>query len=72
LTIDDRFGWTGEALSMDSDPLTQAIMNLDPGAIFTPVAKVGVDGLPSWEVSRQCPPTAALAQQIENGIEDGK
>jgi len=43
---------------------------LYPSAVFTPVAKVGIHGWPRRKVTWQSPPTAALTQDVENGVED--
>src|SRR5262249_31456990 len=41
-----------------------------PGAVDLPVAEVGVDGLPGWQVVRWRSPGAALASDVEQGVED--
>jgi hypothetical protein len=46
----------------------QPFVNALPGSVQTPIAKVGVDGLPGWKIMRQHAPLAARAQDIEDGI----
>jgi len=49
---------------------TEMVVYLYPSAVFTPVAKVGIHGWPRRKVTWQSPPTAALTQDVENGVED--
>jgi hypothetical protein len=44
-------------------------MNAHPGSILTPVAEIGVNGLPVGEVCWQVAPSAPLRQDVENGVE---
>lgn len=52
LTIDNCFAGTDLALTLKAHPLMQMVMNLHPSSIDAPVAKIGVDRLPRWEIAR--------------------
>jgi hypothetical protein len=45
-------------------------MNRLPGAVFAPASEVGVDRLPGGKSPGQSSPSAAFAQDVEDGIED--
>src|SRR5687768_5447606 len=45
-------------------------MELLPNAGFAPAAKVAIDRVPGRKIMGQHPPTAAAAQDVENGVDD--
>src|SRR5215472_8044723 len=49
----------------------QGILDLVPGTVLLPLAEVPEGAVPVRQVRRQCPPGAALADSVEDGIEDG-
>jgi len=70
LTIQD--GRTGVRMTASglSHLSPQAVVNPLPGPVQTPVAEVGVDGWPGWQIMRQQAPLTARAQDIEDGIDN--
>ena len=49
--------------------LADGRVELLPGAVDAPKAKVMIDGLPRWEVVWQEPPGAAATDDVEDGVE---
>lgn len=45
-------------------------MHSDPSSVDAPVAKVGIHRLPFGEITGQRPPAAALAQNVEDRVQD--
>ena len=70
LTVQDR----GTGLRMtpfgSPCPFSQGVMNVVPGSIQTPVAKVGVNGFPGRQIMWHGVPLTASSQNVENPVDD--
>lgn len=60
----------GRSAGLDADLLPESRVDLLPGAVQPPVAKLAVGGLPGREVVREHPPRPAGAEVVEDGVHD--
>jgi hypothetical protein len=70
LTVDDASGRLRVTPNTSTELFAQHLVDMLPGAVYTPEPKVVVGGLPGWELVRQQPPGTATSDDVEDGVQD--
>jgi hypothetical protein len=70
LTVDDARARLRVTPNTRTELFAQHLVDMLPGAVYTPEPKVVVRGLPGWELVRQQPPGTATSDDVEDGVQD--